>query len=83
MARQATESELKIARVAKPKKMVFWIPSVQRNPLGVCSEKQWHRKDLYSGEMQLLQKDFEMEKTLWMFFGQAKHTQNTGKHTSH
>jgi hypothetical protein len=42
MGGQATESEWKIAGVAKPKKLCSGYP--QSN--GVRSEKQWQRKDL-------------------------------------
>ena len=56
--------------------------------LSSCNKKfegeKWELSQLeYSGEMQLLQKEFNMEKHMWMLFGQIKHSQNTGRHTSH
>jgi hypothetical protein len=42
MAGQATESERKIAGVAKPKKLCSGYPQSD----GIRSEKQWQRKDL-------------------------------------
>ena len=47
-------------------------------------EEKWELSQLeYSGEMQLLQKHFDMEKHTWMLIEQTKNTQNIRKHSNH
>ena len=46
--------------------------------------EKWELSQLeHSGELQLFQKILTWKKHMWMLFWQEKHTQNTGKHTSH
>ena len=46
--------------------------------------EKWETSQLeHSGEMQLFQKNLTRKRYMWVLFWQEKHTQNTGKHTSH